>query len=96
MPPRAPDRRACAPTRRGEGLHPAGRPPPSQSCKLARQPGEGEGGGRQLREAKEAVRNEVERNPMEPLLLKLARDFTDDQNLTDRLMKLYKVELPLP
>ena len=28
---------------------------------------------------------------MEPLLVKLAREFTDSQDLSDRLMRLYKV-----
>ena len=31
------------------------------------------------------------RNPLEPLLLKLGREFTDDQDLTERLQRLYKV-----
>ena len=31
------------------------------------------------------------RNPLEPLLDKLARDFSDDQDLSDRLRKLYQV-----
>jgi hypothetical protein len=38
------------------------------------------------------VRDRLERNPMEPLLLKLAREFTDSQDLSDRLLKIYKVE----
>ena len=31
------------------------------------------------------------RNPLEPLLDRLARDFSDDQDLSDRLRKLYQV-----
>ena len=31
------------------------------------------------------------RNPLEPLLLKLAREFTDSEDLTDRLYTLYQV-----
>ena len=49
----------------------------------------------QVREAEETVRDRLERNPMEPLLLKLAREFTDSQDLSDRLLKLYKVSLSL-
>ena len=44
-----------------------------------------------LRQAKECVRDRLERNPMEPLLIKLAREFTDSKDLSDRLSKLYKV-----
>lgn len=33
------------------------------------------------------------KNPLEPLLMKLAREFTDDQDLSDRLQKLYKVSI---
>ncbi len=44
-----------------------------------------------LQQAKECVRDRLERNPMEPLLIKLARDFTDSKDLSDRLSKLYKV-----
>ncbi len=44
-----------------------------------------------LLEADLCVRDRLERNPMEPLLIKLAREFTDSQDLSDRLMKLYKV-----
>ncbi len=29
--------------------------------------------------------------PLEPLLLKIAKEFTDDDDLTDRLQKLYQV-----
>ena len=31
------------------------------------------------------------RNPLEPLLVKLAREFSDSQDLSDRLQKLYQV-----
>ena len=31
------------------------------------------------------------KNPLEPLLLRLARQFTDDQDLSERLQKLYRV-----
>ena len=34
------------------------------------------------------------RSPLDPLLMQLARDFTDDQDLSDRLQKLYKVVAP--
>ncbi len=44
-----------------------------------------------LQEADLCVRDRMERNPMEPLLIKLAREFTDNQDLSDRLLKLYKV-----
>ncbi len=44
-----------------------------------------------LQQAKACVRDHLERNPMEPLLIKLAREFTDNQDLSDRLLKLYKV-----
>ena len=44
-----------------------------------------------LQEADSCVRDRLERNPMEPLLIKLAREFTDSQDLSDRLLKLYKV-----
>ncbi len=47
-----------------------------------------------LKEAHSCVRDQTERNPMEPLLIKLAREFTDSQDLSDRLLKLYKVEYP--
>jgi hypothetical protein len=45
----------------------------------------------QLRKARACVLDKLERNPMEPLLIKLAREFTDNQDLSDRLFKLYKV-----
>ena len=48
-----------------------------------------------LHEADLCVRDRLERNPMEPLLIKLAREFTDSQDLSDRLMKLYKVKINL-
>jgi hypothetical protein len=44
-----------------------------------------------LEQAKACIRDRLELNPMEPLLLKLAREFTDSQDLSDRLLKLYKV-----
>jgi hypothetical protein len=44
-----------------------------------------------LQEADLCVRDRLERNPMEPLLIKLAREFTDSQDLSDRLLKIYKV-----
>ncbi len=44
-----------------------------------------------LRQAQAFVRDRLEHNPMEPLLIKLAREFTDSQDLSDRLLKLYKV-----
>jgi hypothetical protein len=44
-----------------------------------------------LQQAKACVRDRLERNPMEPLLIKLAREFTDNRDLSDRLLKLYKV-----
>jgi hypothetical protein len=44
-----------------------------------------------LLQSKAYVRDRLERNPMEPLLIKLARDFTDSQDLSERLLKLYKV-----
>jgi pantoate kinase len=47
-----------------------------------------------LKEADLCVRDRLERNPMEPLLIKLAREFTDSQDLSDRLLKLYKVANP--
>ena len=31
------------------------------------------------------------KNPLEPLLLRLARQFKDDQDLSERLQKLYRV-----
>ncbi len=37
------------------------------------------------------VRGAQLKNPLEPLLLKLAREFTDDQDLSERLQRLYKV-----
>ncbi len=39
------------------------------------------------------VRAWQDRNPLEPLLVKLASDFSDDQDLSDRLHKLYQVKL---
>ncbi len=42
-------------------------------------------------QSKALVLDRLERNPMEPLLIKLARDFTDSQDLSDRLLKLYHV-----
>jgi hypothetical protein len=44
-----------------------------------------------LQQAQACVRDQLERNPMEPLLIKLAREFTDNQDLSERLLKLYKV-----
>jgi hypothetical protein len=44
-----------------------------------------------LQQAEACVRDRLERNPMEPLLMKLAREFTDNKDLSDRLSKLYKV-----
>ena len=44
-----------------------------------------------VKQAQAFVRDRMELNPMEPLLIKLARDFTDSQDLSDRLLKLYKV-----
>ena len=44
-----------------------------------------------LQQAQACVRDRLERNPMEPLLIKLAREFTDSQDLSERLSKLYKV-----
>ncbi len=32
-----------------------------------------------------------DRNPLEPLLFRLACDFSDDQDLSDRLQRLYQV-----
>ncbi len=46
-----------------------------------------------LQEADLCVRDRLERNPMEPLLIKLAREFTDSHDLSDRLLKLYKVAI---
>ena len=43
-----------------------------------------------LLKARACVRDRLEHNPMEPLLIKLAREFTDNQDLSDRLLKLYK------
>ena len=36
-------------------------------------------------------RNQQMKNPMEPLLIKLAMEFSDSQDLSDRLYKLYQV-----
>ncbi len=47
-----------------------------------------------LIQAQACVRDRLERNPMEPLLIKLAREFTDSQDLSDRLSKLFKVWEP--
>ena len=47
--------------------------------------------GEKLLKARACVRDRLEHNPMEPLLIKLAREFTDSQDLSDRLLKLYKV-----
>ncbi len=47
--------------------------------------------GEKLRQREAAVRDRLERNPMEPLLIKLAREFTDSQDLSERISKLYKV-----
>ncbi len=44
-----------------------------------------------LLQTQACMRDRLERNPMEPLLIKLAREFTDSQDLSDRLSKLYKV-----
>jgi hypothetical protein len=41
--------------------------------------------------AEKQNREQQMKNPLEPLLLKLARDFSDDQDLSDRLHKLYQV-----
>ncbi len=34
-----------------------------------------------------------DRNPLEPLLFRLASEFSDDQDLSDRLHKLYQVSV---
>lgn len=47
-----------------------------------------------LRKAQAFMRDRLELNPMEPLLIKLAREFTDSRDLSDRLLKLYKVSCP--
>ena len=35
------------------------------------------------------------KNPLEPLLLKFAKEFSDDQDLSERLADMYKVLLQL-
>ena len=38
-----------------------------------------------------AEREQQVKNPLEPLLLKLTKEFSDDQDLSDRLQRLYEV-----
>ena len=42
-----------------------------------------------------AEREQQVKNPLEPLLLKLTKDFSDDQDLSDRLQRLYQVAVRL-
>ena len=48
-------------------------------------------------ETERMLRTKQSRNPLEPLLMQLARDFSDDGDLSNRLRRLYKAsgcELP--
>ena len=44
---------------------------------------------------KQLAREQQVKNPLEPLLLKLTKDFSDDQDLSDRLQRLYQVAVRL-
>ncbi len=44
-----------------------------------------------LEQAEQRQREQQMKNPLEPLLLKLAREFSDSQDLSDRLRCLYEV-----
>jgi uncharacterized protein YecE (DUF72 family) len=44
-----------------------------------------------LERAEAEGRAHESRNPLEPLLMQLAKEFTDDQDLSERLLKLYQV-----
>ncbi len=44
-----------------------------------------------LAHAEQKQREQQMKNPLEPLLLKLAREFSDNQDLSDRLQCLYEV-----
>ena len=41
-------------------------------------------------ETERMLRTKQSRNPLEPLLIQLARDFSDDADLSERLRRLYK------
>ena len=40
-------------------------------------------------------RQHLQKNPLEPLLLKLAREFSDSQDLSEKLQTMYQVSSPL-
>ena len=44
-----------------------------------------------LEQAERKQREQQMKNPLEPLLLKLAREFSDSEDLSDRLRCLYEV-----
>ena len=44
-----------------------------------------------ITKAEQQSRDHQTRNPMEPLLMKLATEFSDSQDLSDRLGRLYQV-----
>ena len=48
-----------------------------------------------LEMAEKKQREQQMANPLEPLLFKLAREFSDSQDLSDRLHSLYEVRLLL-
>ena len=46
--------------------------------------------------SQEQLRENLSRNPLEPLLVKVACDFTDSADLTHRLQSIYRVRVSLP
>ena len=46
-----------------------------------------------VRKTEERKRERQMHGPLEPLLFKLARDFTDDEDLSERLQKLYQARV---
>lgn len=46
-----------------------------------------------LEKAELKQREQQMKNPLEPLLLKLAREFSDSQDLSDRLLELYQASI---
>ena len=52
--------------------------------------------GEKRLELEEKRRRQLTRNPLEPLLKKLAREFVDDADLADKLRCLYQVLHRIP
>ena len=50
----------------------------------------------QVRQAEARARDKTERNPLEPLIVRLIRDFTDARDLSDRLARIFKAPRPAP